>query len=175
MQAVTDRHELGLQELYMKGSYRQSRVHNDGLKVSKIEWTIPCPAHGVEGVNVHFESRQPGTLQLDVEIVPYEGSIEQNPGRLDQLQIQLKLKSILIEAIRIELASDPLLEVDFGASMDHLLDPSKPSALCAMKFSTRAAETTPNSDASFFSRLIDRATPMVDKAVRQARHQSARL
>jgi len=140
MWAVTDRHELGLLELYKKGSYRECRLHNDGLKISKARWTISSPAFGVEGVNVHFESRQPGTLQLDVEIVPYEGSIEEEPTRVAELNEQLLLKRKLIEEIRNQLSSERSLYTDFGATVDRLRDPSKPSTLCAMKFSSGAED-----------------------------------
>src|SRR4051812_11650715 len=96
---VLKRHALNRTETWPEGRFRIG-----GMKVYKDAWTIPLPAQGIDGLNVHFEARRPCELQIDVEVFPYEGSIEKDITRLQELRRHMEVKQALIETIRAELS-----------------------------------------------------------------------
>lgn len=170
LQQALKRNKLDRHEIYREGGYRKSRVHNGGLKLWKDEWLLPLAGPDIEGVSVHYESRHPGQIQLDVEVFPYEGSIEKDKHRLEQLKSQLALKSRVLQAIRTAVASDARTANRFGATTKGLREPSAPSTLCAVKFvrqdgSDPGAET----DAAFIADVVEHATAVVDRTLDEIR------
>jgi hypothetical protein len=140
------------------------------LKFTKDAWTIPLPARGVKGVNVHLESRRPGGIRIDVEPFPYEGGIEKDAARVRELQEHLTLKTRLIETLRSRKWGNEL-----GATTKGLKSPEVPSTLCAMKFqSGMGAERSIESDSQFMARVIDEAAPVLDRVITDFRAHRGR-
>jgi hypothetical protein len=166
VQAAMKRHGLDRSEIYGAGGYRESRVFNGGLKIWKDDWTIRLPAPGIDGVNVHFESRRPGEIQIDVEVFPYEGSIEKDAARLAELKRHIEIKTQLITSIRNKATAQTEWH-DLGVTTSHLNRPEIVSTICAVKFKKSGVTASTNGDANFIAIAIDRVTPVVDQIVRQ--------
>lgn len=140
------------------------------MKVYKDAWTIRLPARGIDGLNVHFEARRPGELQVDIEVFPYEGSIEKNAIRLEELRRHMEVKQDLIEMIRTELSTDAICVRQLGVSTRGLRDAAVASTLCAVKFLSEHGEnTTAEADAAFVAQVIDYATPILDRIIQRVR------
>jgi hypothetical protein len=150
-------------EVWCKG-----RDHNDGMKITKRDWTIPCPGPGVDGVNVHYEMRRPGAIQIDVEIFPYRGSIDKDVHLARELKETLALKGQLLRDIRVTVLDDRGCVEGLGATAKGLRDTDATSSLCAVQF-LRSKERAPaiEFDSAFVVRVLETATPIVDEAVRR--------
>ncbi len=146
--------------------YKHGQNRNDGLKLWKRTWRIACPAPGnVDGIEIHFEARHPGEIQVDVEIFPYEGSIAKKPGRETELERPLRLKACLLSAIRQRLLSDGRCK-NIGVTRGRFGDPSRTSTLGAAKFvQSTNATYSPQEDAAFMTRVIECVTPLIDASI----------
>ncbi len=72
--------------------YGMGRDHSDLMVITKPSWTLRTLEGGdagYKGVNVHFEARGPGHLQIDCELTPRLGS----EGKADQEAIAPLLES----------------------------------------------------------------------------------
>src|SRR5579864_6140653 len=123
IQAAVARHRLAQPKFYHRGGFRGARLYHDLMTISKDSWTIVLPARAIDGLNVHFETRGPGVIRIDIEPYPYEGSIAKDQKRQRELERHLKLKSELIRALRSEIDADSTYRKEFGATVEDLKDP----------------------------------------------------
>ena len=142
---------------------------NAGLKVWKHAWRLSHLWPEEETVEVHFESRHRGRLQVDVEIYPYEGSIDKDSARLKALEGQLQLKRRLLTAIRNTVIRDSALCVSLGATTARLRDPDVVSTLGAVQFECDGdVADSPSAAAIYYVQVIQAVTPIIDQAVTAA-------
>lgn len=142
--------------------YKSFAGRNDGLQATKPSWTIPSTDGSGKSVNVHYESRKLGELEVHVELHPYEGSLEKK-GLVTKYRDQLALKTELTRDIRRRLVESPSPGSNFSANTKSLHAPEKPSAVCAVKFNSKPeAENMPAECAAHFAEVIKEVTPLRD-------------
>ena len=139
---------------------------NAGIKVWKHVWRLSHMWPGSETIEVHFEARRRCRIQVDVEIYPYEGSIDKDPSRVRALQERLELKTRLLIAIREEVMRDTVLRARLGATTTRLREPEAVPTLCAVQFdSKRDISESSSAAAQFYASVILAVSPIIDRTI----------
>jgi hypothetical protein len=145
--------------------YGKGRDRHDLMVISQLHWTIrrqEGERAGYEGVNVHFESRRPGALQLDCELTPRL----QSEAKADQQVIAplLAIKGQVTGALRTRLVS--ALQ-GFGANIDRVCkDPALPRSLKVLGFELGLPQRHgPDELVNRIAPLIETASPMIDEVL----------
>ena len=135
------------------------------VKLTKPGWTLfPCGPDR-KGVQVHFECDGRGKLRLDIEVYPFEGSIEKRPDRMAALAEQLELKARLHQAVRPALAQ---LQMPTGVRLGRLKlsPPESPQANSVGRFVREAGEDCTSEEyASFIAAVVRVVSPVIDRIV----------
>jgi hypothetical protein len=146
--------------------YRRGQTHNDGLKIGAERWRVPCRGGGVAAIDVHYESRRPGHIQIDVELYPYEGSVAKKPGRREEIEPQLRLRSRILRELRDQIMGNGFLVKDFGANERRLMDIDNDARLCAASFdSGLSPDCGALAHGEFVSRVISNTAKVIDAAI----------
>jgi hypothetical protein len=151
--------ELARQGLDRIETYGRGSTRNDGMKISKSAWMLPLPAPGVRGIDIHLEARKPGELQLDVEVFPYEGSIDKDLARQAELREVLNLKAELLDLLRRSLNR----QCDVEATAHGLLSTEAVKCLCAVKFTSGLGpKCSVDAYVAFLVRALQELAPRID-------------
>lgn len=143
-------------------SHGKGDNHSAIMKITHPIWRLLTEEGreaGYEGVDVHFEARNPGSFQIDCELHPRN----QSESKADQRVIRplLELKGEITQLLREQIGPADLDR--FGANMKHCRrDPTDPSSLKVMGFELGLpAAHSPEQYARKILPIIDAASPMV--------------
>jgi hypothetical protein len=135
--------------------------HNAGLKIEKddpIVWTVGGTPTTVEKVGIHFEGLIQRSLQLDIEVTPYETGIDE--FRLQQLARQNVPKAQVMEELRNHLLGNAELCRHFEVKRGRY---SHPPACQAVRFTMRTRGFgDPNEYGTFCLEVVRQVAPLVD-------------
>lgn len=141
--------------------------HRSLMVVRRPQWRVPCTdgrTEGLEGVEVHYESRRPGDWRIDCELAPRL----QNPSRHSRTLVDrmLDLKEFFTRHLR-EIAEDEDWSGKFGAHTKRApKDPRDPSSLMVVAFDTGlGGRCTPEQFVAVAERIIDGTAPFIDEIV----------
>lgn len=141
--------------------------HRSLMVARRRQWRVPCTdgrAEGLEGVEVHYESRRPGDWRIDCELAPRI----QNPSRhsSELVKSMLDLKAFFTEELR-KIARDEGWDELFGAHTRRAMkDPRDPSSLMVVAFDTGLGERcTPEQFVAVVEPIIDATAPFIDELV----------
>jgi hypothetical protein len=138
---------------------------HDLMVVTKPAWTVRSNAaasEGYEGVNVHFESRGYGSLQVDCELTPRLGSEAKKDQRIIAPLLQMKV------AITRELRSLLLSELQsfHVNTMRTRSDPSHPSSLKVVGFDLGLPRNhLPQAFVAKIVPIVVAAVPFIDQVI----------
>ncbi len=144
--------------------YGKGRDHSDLMVITKPSWTLLTLEGGdagYKGVNVHFEARGPGHLQIDCELTPRLGS----EAKADQEAIAplLELKKEVTQLIW-DLGPDFGLDALGANTRNVRKDPGDPSSLKVLGFGLELADGhTPEQFVEKVIPILEAATPMIDQ------------
>lgn len=147
-------------------SHGKADNHRSLMVVRREQWRVPCVdgrAEGLEGVEVHYESRKPGDWRIDCELAPRL----RNPSKhsADLVTTMLDLKAFFTLEIR-RFAEEGSWGSRFGADTRSRLDPRDPSSLMVLKFRTGLNEScTPEEFIRVVLPIIDATAPIIDQLV----------
>lgn len=141
---------------------------NELLQIWKASWTPTRPLGTPESINVHFEARSRGQIQVDVEISPYEGSLNKKPKRVVELKEPLALKARVNQALRDAILNNPEMAC-LGAHTRYLRSPADVTSCGAVKFErkTLGPDCSVADCAAFYAEVLDRVSPVIDRVIAQ--------
>jgi hypothetical protein len=137
--------------------------HNTGLKIERvgpIAWEVGGTPTTIKKVGIHFEGVIQGSLQLDIEVTPYETGIDE--FRLQQLAHQNVPKAQVMEELRTYLLGNAELCRHFEVKRGRYSH-SYPPACEAVRFIMQPSEIVASNEyAKFCLDVVRHVAPLVD-------------
>lgn len=141
--------------------------HYSLMVVRREEWRVACTdgePEGLEGVEVHYESRRPGDWRIDCELAPRLRNPSAHSAKL--VAEMLELKALFTNEIRRVAAEEGWDERFHSHTRRARPDPADPSSLMVLAFDTGLdVSCSPEEFVQRVSPIIDASAPVIHEIV----------